>query len=313
MKKMKKIASFGLAALMVLGLAACGGNGQQGGGTEGNGGGEATVDSLTFVMLPNEAAVGDERDAARDLLVEDMSEALGIPVEIIVADDYNATIETMRTGQSQIAHYGPFSYIIAAERANAEAIAVVADTEEDAYYQSYLIVNADSDIQSIDDIKGRSMSFVDPASTSGNLIPRATIAMHFGIAPEEIDDFFSSTQFSGSHQNNLAAIENGAVEVAAVASNTFSTEAENGNINPDDFRIIAESDPIPIDPVAISGDLPDDLIEQIKDFFYNYDNQEYFENTGFDGTRYLPIEDSNYDYIRDVAESMNMSPEELLS
>jgi len=270
-------------------------------------------EELIFAYLPNEESADDNRKAARDMLMEDMTEYLGIPVEVIICDDYNAVIETMRNGNAQIASFGPFSYIIANERSNAEAVAVTAKDEAGAFYNSLLITHKDTGIKTMEDIRGKSMSFVDPASTSGNLVPRATIVRVLGVNAEDIDTkVFSSVQYAGNHQNSFMAAANKSVEVAAVQISTYEKAIKEGLVKEEDIHVISKSDPIPSSPIAIHGDLPDDLKEKLTTFFTTYENAEYFTLSGLEGKKFIAIEDSKYDGIRDIAESMNLSPEELL-
>jgi len=175
------------------------------------------------------------------------------------------------------------------------------------------VTHTDTGIKTIDDIRGKSMSFVDPASTSGNLVPRATIVRELKVKPEDIDTkVFSSVQFAGNHQNSFMAAANKSVEVAAVQISTYEKAIKEGLVEEEDIHVITKSDPIPSSPIAIYGGLPEELKEKLRTFFVTYDNDEYFTLSGQEGKRFIPIQDSNYDGIRDIAGSMNLSPEELL-
>ncbi len=66
---------------------------------------------------------------------------LGIPVELFVGTDYTAVIEAMRAKKLELAYYRPFGYIMAAERANAEAIAADATEKGLSTYHSYIITH----------------------------------------------------------------------------------------------------------------------------------------------------------------------------
>ena len=86
----------------------------------------------------------------------------------------NAVIEAMRTGKADMAYFGPLSFCLAYERAGAEPIGMIAKDKDkkNATYKSVLVTSSkNTDINSIQDIKGKTMAFVDPNSTSGNLDP----------------------------------------------------------------------------------------------------------------------------------------------
>lgn len=269
---------------------------------------------LIMAYLPNEDLAGDvNRKQSRDMLMKDMTEFLGIPVEVVILDDYNAVIETMRNEKTHIAQFGPFSYIIAHDRSKAEAVCVAAKDQASAFYNSLLVTHKDSGIQTIEDIRGKSMSFVDPASTSGNLVPRATMVAKLGVKPEEIDTkLFKSVQFAGNHANSLMAAANKTVDVAAVSTSTYANSIKKGLVKEEDIRIIIKSDPIPSSPIAIYSGLPDDLKAKIKEFFLTYDKPEFFKLRNEEGKRYIAIKDSDYNCIRDIAKAMNLKADELL-
>lgn len=272
----------------------------------------AAPEKLIFGYLPNEENVDDNGKKGRELLMKDMTEAIGLPVEVVILSDYNAVIEAMRNNKVQVASFGPFSYIIAHERSNAEAMVVTAKSEKDAVYKSYLIAKKDSNINKMEDIKGKSMSFVDPASTSGNLVPRYTIIKGLNIKPEEVDGLFSSVQFAGSHLNSLQAVLNGSVEVGAISSSTYDSGIKKGIFKEGEIVIIAESEEIPSSPIAVYGKLPKDLKEKIVNFFHTYDNKEYFTLRNSEGKKFIPIKDDMYNGIRDISKLLNLSPEDLL-
>lgn len=57
-------------------------------------------------------------------LVSYLEKKTGLKAELFVATDYSGVIEAMRSGKLDIALFGPFSYILAADKADAEAFVV---------------------------------------------------------------------------------------------------------------------------------------------------------------------------------------------
>ena len=132
------------------------------------------LDKFVMVMIPGEDS--EKSVKLEDNLAADMTAALGIPCTVYRATDYSAAVEAMRTGNAQMAEYGPFSYVTARERAGAEAIAVRGTKDGVSGYTSQIVVRADSEIETLKDLQGKTFAFVDPESTSGNIIPTDEIS-----------------------------------------------------------------------------------------------------------------------------------------
>lgn len=243
--------------------------------------------------------------------VEDLGAAVGIKTELFVGDDYTAVIEAMRTKKIDFASFGPFAYIIAAERSGAVPFAVKAASKEAAFYYSQIVVPASSPVQKLEDLKGKTFLFADPASTSGHLFPRMILIKSLGLTNDKVESYFGNVSFSGGHDKSILAIAKKTADGAGVCDTCVNRVVEAGLVKAADYRVLAQSDPIPTSPMTYRKDLPADLIEKVKAFMFEYhkSNPDFF-----DGGKqaYYPVEDKDYQIIRDTAKALNMSPEELL-
>ncbi len=248
--------------------------------------GEAKKSDDTFVIAyaPNESS--EQSADARNGIAKDLSEVLGVEVEEIQATDYNAIIEALRTGKADMAYMGALSVALAAERAEVEPIVMKAENgdKEQAVYHSVFITNSENnDINSIQDIKGKTMAFVDPDSTSGNLVPTSEIMNAFPDDNLNSDilhtngEFFEAVSYSGKHQAGLQAVIKGDVDVAPISDQILASEIKNGNANESDIKIIHESAAIPAEAVVVSKDMDEETLEKLRDFLVSYDNQDYFK------------------------------------
>lgn len=314
--KMKAALTLAVAAALTLLAAACG---EKTSPTNAGGAGAAPGPAATAAAkMPDIIRVGvlpgeEEGKLSRGnkKFVEDLGAAIGIKTELFVGDDYNAVIEAMRTKKIDIASFGPFSYIIAAERSGAVPFAVKAVSKEAAFYHSLIVVPADSKAQTLADLKGKTFLFADPASTSGHLFPRAMFINKLGIKNEEVESFFSNVSFSGGHDKSILAIAKKTAEGAGVCDTCIQKVIDAGLVKQSDFRILATSDPIPSSPYTYRKDLPAELVEKIKAFMFDYHtkNPEFFSG----GTqRFFPVEDKDFQVVKDTAKALNMTPEQLL-
>ena len=252
---------------------------------------------------------------ARNGLAEDLSEELGCPVEEIQASDYNAIIEALRTGKADMAYMGSQALALGVERTDLEPIVMKAEEgdPEKAIYHSVLITSSSNDeINSIEDIKGKTMAFVDPDSTSGNLVPTAEIIQAF--PDEELNsdnlhtngDFFEAVSFSGSHQAGLQAVIKGDVDVVPISDQILESEIAHGNAAEGDVKIIHESGAIPAEAMVVGEHVDDTTRAQLKEFLTSYDNEDYFTDViKVPGARFVECSMSDYEEIIELNKIIN--------
>ncbi len=211
-------------------------------------------------------------------------------MELILVADYTSVVEAMKYGHADVARFGPFSYVLATQEADVEAVAVaVKEKTGTPFYKSIIISATD-----IEDLNGKTFAYVDVASTSGYLAP-ATYFWREGIEPGEVF-------FAGSHGAVIEAVKNGTVDAGAVADNRYLTAVQEGVIAEKDFFIVWESDPIPNSPVAVQksmdGQLKDLLITALLDA-----PQDIVYSTGIGEIGFVEARDSDYDIVRRMQET----------
>ncbi|TWH45546.1 phosphonate transport system substrate-binding protein [Sporomusa sp. KB1] len=237
-------------------------------------------------------------------LTDYLAKKTGLPVELFVATDYSGVIEAMRGGKLDIAYFGPFSYVLAADKANAEAYAVEKRKGSGTSYKSLVITSPNSGIEKLADIKGRTYAFVDPASTSGNLIPRSIYKKN-DIDP---DKDFKSVVYAGGHDAAALAVKNHKVDAASMDDITYSNMKEKNLISDQDIKIIYQSDPIPGSVWAWRKDLPETVKETIKQAFLEVAKEDPAALSAYGGKveDYAPAKDADYNVIRETAKILNL-------
>jgi len=248
--------------------------------------------------------------AKYDPLAKYLERVLDLEVELFVGADYTETIEAMRAGKLDLGMYGPFSYILAADTANAE-IAIMASYEDmGIHYESYIITHPESGIDKISDLKGKTFAFVDPASTGGYLIPLMYMEKE-GINP---DKDLASTAFLGGHDACALAVKNKQVDAASIVKQQLEAAINKGIISEDDFKIIHTSDRFPGGPMAWRKDLPEDLKEKIRDAFINMPEEDISVMRTLFPTlvKFEVANDSDFDILRQSAKALNLDLKELI-
>ena len=191
-----------------------------------------------------------------------------------------------------------------------ESIITLSDPEgdkEQAVYHSVLIARSDNDeINSIQDIKGKSIAFVDPDSTSGNLVPSSEIITAFTDILHTNGEFFEAVSFSGKHQAGLQAVIKGDVDVAPISDQILASEIANGNAKEEDVKIIHTSEAIPAEAMVVSADVDEELKAKLADFLTTYDNEDYFTQViKVEGARFVECDVTDYEPIIDLNQMIN--------
>lgn len=269
--------------------------------------GRPTVLRYCFASSSEEPGVADHRS---ELTKRYLERELHVKVEIVQTTGYGAVVEAFRSHKVDAAAIFPFSYILATQKAPIEAIVMRGSPAGDpGEYSGVLAVPGNSPIQSVDDLikhaKDLTISFVDPASTSGFLVQNAFLQSH-GIDPKKD---FKKVVFSMSQAASLLTLKAGKVDVAASMQRLVTHYEETGKLVQGDVRIIWVSPNIPGPPIAVRKDLPQAFKEDIRRAFIDMPTKdpEAWANqsskaTGIQpGQVYVAANDAMFDGLREMA------------
>lgn len=236
-----------------------------------------------------------------------LEEALGIPVKVYQVSDYNGVIQALSSGQIQIATMGGGSYANVDSQIGelAEPILVRRDSMGISGYYSTIVVKAESPYQKIEDLKGKSLAYVDFNSTSGYIYPRWAMRKA-GIEP---DDYFAGAAMAGGHLQSVMALSNGQFDATVVLANggnpeigfgsgTLKRLARRGIIDSADYRTIWHAGPVPNSPYVVRTDVPVELRDLIKGAMaaMPYEQPETFRDMArLPGTDYKAVDRSFYE------------------
>lgn len=271
----KGIACVLLSAMVAFGsfAAGCGGNSQ-----------EAGKKTFTIAYAPNESTT-DSTDA-RSTLAKDLGKVINMEVKEIQASDYTAIIEALRTGKADMAYMGALAVAMGAERAGVTPIVMKApngDKAQAVYHSVFVTRKDNNEINSIKDFKGKTIAFVDPDSTSGNLVPTSEIMKAFPdlhLTNEKIHtngEFFEAVSFSGKHQAGLQAVIKGDVDIVPISDQIMASEFKNGNADENAVKVVHSSAAIPAEAMVVSKTVNEDLKKTLTKFLVEYNNKDYFD------------------------------------
>jgi phosphonate transport system substrate-binding protein len=258
------------------------------------------VRTLRVGFVPSEDAQQVMQNAQP--IVEILRKQLAMEIQPFVATDYTGVVEALRANKLDIAFLTPASYVLAKNEANVRVV-LKSERKGIPYYYAAIITRADSGINKLEDLRGRTFAFGDSLSTTGNVFPRKMFKDH-GIDP--VRDF-KQILFSGGHDATVLAVLNGKVDAGATYANSpdsKDTAWMRYLKNTEDVKkihAIAFSEPIPADNLVLSPSIDDALAKKIEAAFIEISRdpagkkmlRELYQIDGF-----VPATDQDYDSVR---------------
>jgi len=214
---------------------------------------------LRCAVGPFQPTPGDTRRAYEPFFAR-MAAAAGRPLDLTVTTDWAGIAVALSTGQVDLAWMGPWGYVLAKDRANAEALAVV-KYQDRPTYQAIILARPELAVASFpQDAKGMSISFADAGSTSGWLVP------HYWFKTQGIDPkTYFRYRDGASHPANVIAEASGQVDLATDYDRNLAAMIAVGRVKADQVKIVWRSDPLPNDALAVRSDLDPALKAKLRD------------------------------------------------
>jgi phosphonate transport system substrate-binding protein len=253
-------------------------------------------DVLKVALLPDEspATIIKDNQPLKDYLEKELHKS----IELTVTTDYSSMIEAVRHGRIDVAYFGPLSYCLAKSKREIEPFAAKL-SQGASTYRAVLIVQADSGIESLADVKGAHVAFGDTASTSSHLIPKAMLAKAGLLAGRDYE-----ATFVGNHDAVALNVAQGHAQVGGLSKPIFESLVEREIVDAEKVRVLAESDLYPQYPWVMQSDLADELKQRIRQAFYGLRDESALKALKAEG--FAAVSDADYDPIRELAKLLHL-------
>ncbi len=196
-------------------------------------------------------------------------------VHISVLPSSKAMVQALSTGDVDFYFDSPL--VAAAVAQQSEAVPVLRRWKRGvATYHSVIVAPNDSDIATLEDLKGRRIGFQDRDSTSGFLLPLGLVlsrnieAVEMSCREDEAISGKVSYVFTEDDKNTVLWLSRGWIDAAATDPRGFELLNESF---PDRFRIIARSIEVPRQIVVQRKDLAPDLAARVIDVLVSMEDR----------------------------------------
>jgi len=185
---------------------------------------------------------------------------IGADLELRVANDWAGISVALATQQIDVAQMGPWGYVLAKKKGEAQAIGMLTIQGRD-YYKAIVVARPDLKITRFpEDAKGLSMQMLDVGSTSGWLVPTHFLKSK-GINPK---NYFGKYAEGASAAAAQMATVNGQVDLATGWDTHRNTMIRNGQITETSNRVVWESQPLPNEPVVIRSGFDPEMAKRLQ-------------------------------------------------
>jgi len=259
---------------------------------------------LTLALTPSRDPTALQE--AGDAFAKTITRLSGVPVRAIVASDYAGVVEALRSRRVDLAFVHPVGYVLANREAGCQII--VRDVwQGKTAYTSRIYAKRGSGIQKVEDLRGRTVAFVDPASSSGYIYPMVLLMKRGLVQNRDPKTFFKDALFAGTHEAALRAVLQGRVDAAA----SFDKAPE---LHLKDPQLVAQLVPVVETPeipeagICARPGLDADQVARIKRALLAIKGPEHAAvlKQIYDIDGFVEATDADYQPVRDAVDLMNV-------
>ena len=262
-------------------------------------------DTIIFAYTPVEDPAV-YREAWADFLTH-MEQVTGKTVQFFPVQSNAAQIEAMRSGRLHVAGFNTGSNPLAVNCAGFVPFTIMAGLDGSFGYEMEIITHPDSGIDSVEDIKGRTLAFTSPTSNSGFKAPSALLKAEFDMLAER--DF--TPTFSGKHDNSILGVANKDYDAASIANSVKARMIKRDVVKDEDLKVLYKSQTFPTTGYGHAYNLTPELQQKIRESFETFEWEgttlkEEFEKNG-EG-QFIPITyQEHWDVIRTIDAANDVS------
>jgi len=203
-----------------------------------------------------------------EILAQFIEQHTGLHVKVDVPNFYITVVEALGTSRADAAIMNTFSYLLAHAKYGANASMRVARRYGELTYRGEFITRFDSGIDSLFQLEGKTIAYVDPSSTSGYIYPKEMLKQRNIHTKEEM--------FANGHSQVVLKVYQGDIDAGAVfysPPDTVTGELLDARCkiapqHPDVYekvKVIALTDAIPNDPLVFRSGFPQEIKNAIID------------------------------------------------
>jgi phosphonate transport system substrate-binding protein len=234
-------------------------------------------------------------------LGEYIEKKTGIKIKFTVLSRYGNIVESFENNKMDAAFWGSFTGALAVKKLNVEFIARPINPDGTSSYKGYLLVRKDSGIKNAVDMKGKTIAFVDKATTAGYVFPLAYFRKNGVTNPES---YFKEQYFTGSHDAAIKAVLEEQADIGCAKNTIYEKMAKEDPRVKKELIIIAASPDVPSNGLGVRCTIDDSIKTKLKKTLLDMDKdaegQKVLEIFG--SKKFIPTTADDYASVFKIAE-----------
>jgi phosphonate transport system substrate-binding protein len=256
---------------------------------------------LRVSAIPDEAPTELQRKFKP--LGDYLEKKLAMKVEFTPVTDYAASVEGLVNGKLDMVWFGGFTFVQANHMSKGKVVPLVQRVEDEKFRSVFITTN--KAINSLADLKGKTLSFGSESSTSGHLMPRSFLL----AAKVDPDSDLKRISFSGAHDATVAAVAGGKVDAGALNISVWDKLNEQKKVDPAVVRVFYTTPAYYDYNWTVRSDMPDALKKKISDAFLALDSAKPEDKAILDlqrAAKFIPTKVANYSNIEAAAKNAGL-------
>ncbi len=256
---------------------------------------------LRVSAIPDEAPTELQRKFKP--LGDYLAKATGLKVEFTPVTDYAASVEGLVNKKIDMVWFGGFTFVQANARSKGQVTPLVQRAEDEKFRSVFITTH--KDINKLEDLKGKTLSFGSESSTSGHLMPRSYLL----AAKVNPDSDLKRIAFSGAHDATVASVAGGKVDAGALNISVWEKLVAENKVDPKLVRVFYTTPGYYDYNWSVRSDMNPALQKKLADAFLALDKSTPEGKEILDlqrASKFIPTKAENYGAIEKAAHSAGL-------
>lgn len=230
-------------------------------------------------------------------LAEHLSQALGEKVELVVAKDFKSFWAGVAAGEYDLVHFNQYHYIKSHKEFGYRVI--VANEEfGERTIAGALAVRKDSGVNSVTDLKGKTILFGGGTKAMGSYIAPTSLLKKAGL--NEGADY--KANFAKNPPSAVIGVYNKAADAAGAGNVILRLKSVQSQIDSEQMKILAETEPYAQLPWAVKAGMTEEKAQKIQSIMTSLKTtpagQDVLKSAKV--TDFFAVTDTDYNNVREI-------------